>query len=433
MIRPALCARLLAGVLVAASGVSHAQVPPRGGDATVAGEIMLKLKSTADLQPLLAKYPVTLVTGFGQRPLYKVKVVGRSTVARVIRSLLTEPSVQIAEPNPIHQNPEARKNQFWAIGTEVEYREQWAPQAMRLPQALATATGAGVRVAVLDTGIDLGHPALAGRLLPGYDYVDNDSDPSETGSSANKGFGHGTHVAGLIALSAPDAKIMPLRVLDAEGSGNVWALAAALLHAVDPDGNPQTADGAHVINMSLGTVNKTKFFNILSQILSCNPPDDLNPLHDMTDAGYADDKSRCLANNGAVLVAAAGNGGSGKEKQYPAAAAEYGLVPIAASAANQRLAGFSNFGGWIEAAAPGDFITSTVPGGGYATWSGTSMAAPLAAGTAALVRSKFPGLSSKDLARRLERSSAMLCGTDIRQIDAVSALSDTVPPDIFCP
>jgi len=138
MFRPALCARLLAGVLVAASGVCHAQVLARGADATVPGEIMVKLKTTADLQPLLAKYPVTLVSGFGQRPLYKLKVVGRNTVTKVIRALLTEPAVQIAEPNPIHQDPEARKNQFWAIGTEVEYREQWAPQAMRLAQAQAT-------------------------------------------------------------------------------------------------------------------------------------------------------------------------------------------------------------------------------------------------------------------------------------------------------
>ena len=433
MTRPSSCARLFAGALLAVGTLAGAQTTALiGGDATVPGEIMLKLKSTADLAPLLSRYPVTLVSSFGQRPLYKLKVTGRNTVAKVIRDLALEPGVQIAEPNPIQQGPEARKNQFWAIGTEVEYRAQWAPQAMRLPEAQARTTGQGVRVAVLDTGVDLTHPALAGRLLPGYDYVDNDADPSETGTTANKAYGHGTHVAGLIALAAPGAKIMPLRVLNADGAGDVWALAAALLHAIDPDGNPATDDGAHVINLSLGTLSKAKLFSTLSQLLSCNPPDDINPLHDMTDAGYNDDKSRCLSGNGALMVAAAGNGGSGKEKQYPAAAGEYGLLPIGASNANQQMADFSNFGTWINAAAPGDFITSSVPGG-YATWSGTSMAAPLAAGTAALVRSLFPGVTPKDLVRRLERSSSMLCGTKIRQVDAVAALNNTVPPDIVCP
>ena len=433
MTPPSCCAHLLAGALVAVGSLASAQTPAlAGGDAIVPGEIMVKLKTTADLPPLLGKYPVTLVSAFGQRPLYKLKVTGRNTVAKVIRALVLEPSVQIAEPNPIHQGPEARKNQFWAIGTEVEYRAQWAPQAMRLPEAQTRSTGQGVRVAVLDTGVDLTHPALAGRLLPGFDYVDNDPDPSETGTAANKAYGHGTHVAGLIALAAPDAKIMPLRVLNADGSGNVWSLAAALLHAVDPDGNPATDDGAHVINLSLGTLSKAKFFSTLSQLLSCNPPDDLNPLHDMTDAGYSDDKARCQAGNGALLVAAAGNGASSREKQYPAAAGEYGLLPIGASDATRQMAGFSNFGNWIGAAAPGDFITSSVPGG-YATWSGTSMAAPLAAGTAALVRSLFPAITPKDLVRRLERSSAMLCGTSIRQVDAVAALANTTPPDIVCP
>ena len=70
------------------------------------------------------------------------------------------------------------------------------------------------------------------------------------GTAANLGFGHGTHVAGLVALTAPDAKIVPYRVLDENGEGNVWVLAEALLRAIDPDGNPAKDDGAHVINIS---------------------------------------------------------------------------------------------------------------------------------------------------------------------------------------
>ena len=93
----------------------------------------------------------------------------------------------------------------------------------------------------VSAGFDLAHPALAGRMLPGWDFVDGDADPSETAQPTQGGYGHGTHVAGLVAWVAPGARLLPLRVLDAEGQGNAWVLAEAMLHAVDPDHNPATA------------------------------------------------------------------------------------------------------------------------------------------------------------------------------------------------
>src|SRR6185295_13063961 len=109
-------------------------------------------------------------------------------------------------------------------------------------------------VAVLDSGVDLSHPALAAHLIAGYDFVDGDADPQE--APGGSGVGHGTHVAGLIALAAPEARIMPVRVLDAEGAGDMWRLARALVWASDPDGDPATPDGADVINLSLTTFNR---------------------------------------------------------------------------------------------------------------------------------------------------------------------------------
>lgn len=130
-----------------------------------------------------------------------------------------------AEPNYIGATPEGRQDYIWATGATVGgYAAQWAPEAMQLARAQRVTRGAGVTVAVLDTGVDLAHPALAGRLVPGYDFVDFDSDPSEVGVyGIDRGFGHGTHVAGLVALAAPDAKIMPVRVLDPSGRGNAWS------------------------------------------------------------------------------------------------------------------------------------------------------------------------------------------------------------------
>lgn len=302
---------------------------------------------------------------------------------------------------------------------------------MHLAQAHALSTGAGVRVAVLDTGVDYSHPLLAGKLLPGFDFVDYDNDASEVGTTANPSYGHGTHVAGLLAMVVPGARIMPLRVLDVDGVGNVWVLAEALLFAIDPDGNPSTNDGAHVVNFSLGSLTRTRLMETIAQIASCTPAVADDPVGDRSDPGYNDDATRCLAGNGAVMVAAAGNDASSSAKQYPAAEGTYGLLSITASNSANRLASFSNFGSWVDMAAPGEGVTSSVPGG-YGTWSGTSMASPLAAGTAALLRAMDLTMPPTDVVKRMKRASAMLCGTQLRQVDAIAALTNTTPSDISC-
>jgi subtilisin family serine protease len=233
-------------------------------------------------------------------------------------------------------------------------------------------------------------------------------------------------------MVAPDARIMPLRVLDTEGNGNAWVLAEAILYAIDPDGNPNTDDGAHIINLSLGSLSRTRIMDSIAQIAGCEPavPDDA--IGDRSDAGYRDDELRCAGRAGTLVVAAAGNDSSVSVKEYPAAEGAYGLLSVGATMAKNKLAGFSNSGSWVDLAAPGEGITSAFPGGVYATWSGTSMASPLAAGTAALVRAVEPGLAAKDVARRLKRTASVLCGTDIRQVDTYAAVANIEPPSSSC-
>jgi subtilisin family serine protease len=428
----ALCVHVLLSAALGTAALPARAGGGRGGDADMPGELMVKLRSTQALQPLLARYPVTLVSRFGARPIYRLKVIGAARVADLITALGAEPEVMIAEVNPTGRSPEARKNMPWAIGTPQAYLAQWAPQTLHLAGAQALSTGAGIRVAVLDTGVDRSHPALAGRLLPGFDFVDGDADPSEGGTPADAGYGHGTHVAGLVALVAPGARILPLRVLDADGVGNAWVLAEALLYAADPDGNPDTDDGAQVINLSLGSLSRTRILDTVAQIVSCAPavPDDA--IGDRSDPGYNDDATRCSRSNGALVVAAAGNDASASLREYPAAEGAYGLLSVAASNNQRRLAGFSNFGPWIDLAAPGDGLTSSFPGGGYATWGGTSMAAPLVAGAAALLRAQDHSLAPKDVVQRLKRTAAVLCATNLRQIDPLAALTSTVPASGNC-
>ena len=264
-------------------------------------------------------------------------------------------------------------------------------------------------MAVLDTGVDTAHPALAGKLMVGYDFVDDDADPSEHGTTDDYGYGHGTHVAGLVALAAPDAKIMPIRVLDPAGLGNIWVLAEALAYAFDPDNNPQTRDGAHVINLSLGTTRKTNLLENIIDEVTCNDDD-------------SDDDDRCNDAGGAVVVAAAGNLGN-ETLHYPAAEeSASGLIAVAASTQSNTLAVFSTRGSWVKVAAPGENIVSSVPGGGTGAWTGTSMATPLTAGVAALVRAQTPSYKPADITNLLASKGSALCNASLKQVDAAATL-----------
>ena len=231
----------------------------------------------------------------------------------------------------------------------------YAPEVWNQYGEFMGATGAGVVVAVIDTGLDLNHQEFTGRIVQGYDFVDKDLIPED-------GNGHGTHVAGTIGGAndnfgvtgvAYESNIMPIRVLDNEGYGYTSDVIAGMRYAAD--------NGADVINLSLGG------------------------------GGYSQsmfDAIEYATGLGAVVVMAAGNSGI-NSPDYPAAHANnYGL---AVGAVNQdgNMADFSNRAGAIEldyVTAPGVDIYSSVPGNSYDLFSGTSMATPHVAGAAALLR-----------------------------------------------
>jgi subtilisin family serine protease len=386
-----------------------------GDESFVANEVVLQLNLATDLNAILGAYNLTLIDQFGTRPIYRMRI-NDSTDPREKATALQADSAQrvrFAEPNYIGQAPESRKRARWVVGDAANYGTQWAPTAIRLTEAHTVSRGAGMRVAVIDTGIDPNHPVFAGKLLPGFDFVNFDADPREEGSSANAGYGHGTHVAGLVALVAPDAKIIPIRALDIEGAGNIWVLAEALAFAVDPDGNPQTDDGAHVINLSLGTLRRTELLDIVVTAVTCDADDD--------DDDDDDDSIPCLAKRGAMVVSAAGNDGD-TTKQYPAAEEIEGNLAVGASTVNGTLAAFSNRGPWVRVAAPGEGVISSLPGGGYGAWNGTSMAAPIVAGTAALMFARDTGKKPVDIVNEILSKSRPGCSPEMPLLDAAAAL-----------
>ncbi len=267
--------------------------------------------------------------------------------------------------------------------TDPDYNDPflvYAPQLLGAPAAWDVTTGsASVIVAVVDTGVSLSHPEFAGRILPGWDFVNSDSDPSDDQ-------GHGTHVAGIIAAAmsnglgttglAPNVSILPVKVLSAAKSGTWANVALGIRYAAD--------HGARVINLSLGgTTPSTALLDAI----------------------------RYALNKGALVVAAAGNQSS-SAPFYPAYYEE--VVAVSATDEYDAYWSISNYGSWVDISAPGSSIWSTYwtasNPAAFSFMSGTSMAAPHVTGLAALIWSVNASLTPAEV-RTIIQNTATDKGT----------------------
>jgi subtilisin family serine protease len=312
--------------------------------------------------------------------LYRFRLPGATDPAAGVDRIKNTDGVVQAQPNVKADLPEyfGGRRYFW---TDHEPPAAAPASAFAVTQpALGNAglpargaTGQGVVVAVLDTGIDATHPALAGRIAGGgYDFVDRDATPAEVTNSVDENangvvdeaFGHGTYVAGIVQMVAPGARILPIRIIDTDGQTTAWRILQGVNRATGR---------ARVVNLSLGGLNLGK---IVEQQLEAR------------------------ANSGMVLVAAAGNENT-TDLRYPAA--NPGVVGVTAiNGTTGQKATFANSGSWIDVAAPGVRVVSTFLGGGYATWGGTSASAPVVTGALALVAGVMgPGAQSTDVIDRL--------------------------------
>ncbi len=381
-------------------------------------------------------------TGTGANVVKLDKKMALADVAAVAADLMArDPSIEYAEPDRIMHK--------LFTPNDPRYNEQWAyfdaTGGMRLPAAWDKSTGAGINVAVIDTGYRP-HADFAGRLLPGYDFITSstiandgngrDSDAQDTGDAIVAGecgngqpsvdessSWHGTHVAGSIAAATNNgvgvagvafgANIVPLRVLGKCG-GYTSDIADAMIWASGGtvSGAPVNANKARVLNLSLGGGG------------TCDAT---------TQAAINSARSR-----GAVVVVAAGNENTNASSSSPANCA--GVITVAATNRSGGRAYYSNYGTIVDVAAPGGDVRTA--GGGilstlnsgtrapladsYAFYQGTSMATPHVAGVVALMLAKNPNLTPDEVEAKLKSSARAFpatcsgCGSGI--VDANAAV-----------
>jgi hypothetical protein len=333
----------------------------------VAGEIVVGVRAGARATDIVRELRAT---GFSaKRTLYRgaaivVSVPEERVGAQTAAKLAALPGVAFAEPNSILR--------LAAAPNDARYVRQWGLDKIGAPAAWASATGKGVVIAVLDSGIDATHVEFAGRVdtTNDYDFVNNDANAADDN-------GHGTMVAGIAAAArgnraygagvAPSSTILPVKIAGADGTISNVALAQGIDWAV--------AHGADVINLSIAGSTGSA----------------------LVQASIA----RALAAK-VTVVAAAGNMAWG-DAQFPAWVA--GVISVGASNRNDALAPFSNWGNQIDVVAPGVSIMSSSNDGAAGWADGTSEASPFVAGAAALLLERHPGATPLEVAAAIRRSA----------------------------
>ncbi|HKW51772.1 MAG TPA: S8 family serine peptidase [Candidatus Eisenbacteria bacterium] len=417
---------LLAGFLCRAGAAATSMVPD---------EVIIKFKpgaSASDVRAVLDDLGATRVKRFGRIQAEEHRIARRS-VLDAVRRYEHHPAIQFIEPNWMFHADVVPNDplfpQQWALlntgqtggtpGADIHATSAWDAQ-----------TGsADIVVAIVDTGTDYTHPDLAPNIwtnvheipgngvdddgnglvddVHGYDFLNSDPDPMDDS-------GHGTHVSGTVgavgnngigvAGVAWNVKIMPLKFLDASGSGPASAAVECIEYAIQ--------NGARILNLSWGGTD----FSAALQLA-------------IEDANAA----------GVVCVAAAGNSSVSLDQvpHFPASLAVPNVIAVASSTDRDELSAFSNFGrGTVPIAAPGSNIWSTFLGGDYQSISGTSMATPHVSGALALLWSKFPRMPIAQLKTVLSGSAdrvPALAGltTTGGRLNVARMLEgiDTIPPD----
>ncbi|MFL6036057.1 MAG: FG-GAP-like repeat-containing protein [Gaiellaceae bacterium] len=348
-------------------GLSLPRVEKRRAPEVDAGTVLVELADRVDATSVAADHGARKVAAIAGTRFAVLATNGRGRRV-LVRELRDDRRVLRVEGNHVRFAFTAPSDAYYAKGRQAYLRSSRFEQAWGV-----VPSAAGVTVAVLDTGVDVDNPELAGRLVPGRDVVNGDGDASDDN-------GHGTEVAGVLAAAhdgvgiagaAPGTTILPVKVLDANGRGTDADIASGIVWAAD--------HGAQVINLSLGA------------------PGDSGVLREAV--AYALSKD-------AVVVASSGND-EGTTPNFPAAIP--GAVAVAATDWEGDAAFFTSYGDWVDVAAPGWDLWTTArtdgAGASYTSFTGTSASAPLVAGTAALLRAQHRDWTQQQVVERIVRTA----------------------------
>ena len=395
---------LLAGLLAALAMLPLPAITRADGpDDIRKGEVVVELQPGASIDAVNARYQTSTITQIYGTNFYRLGVPKSKKENKWRKRLAKDADVLSASLNPLVTSPSlfARATAsfpegFAAPGLSIaEFQSQLRLfDFLNLEDVGLRSRGAGTVVAIIDTGVDRAHPALATHLwrnrleepdgvdndgdglvddVAGWNFADNNNDTNErAGDPDTTVAGHGTFIAGIVAMLAPECRIMPLRAFPPSGVSDAFTVAAAVKYAAD--------HGADVINLSLGAPESSPLLQ----------------------EAILDARRR-----GITLVAAVGNDGSDINPQFPSTLTE--VIAVAAIDLSGHKASFSNFGAHVDVCAPGVRLVSAFPGipeGEYARWSGTSFAAPLAAAEAALVIAADP--AQTDVRKIVEDTAASI-------------------------
>ena len=298
----------------------------------------------------------------------RIKITG--PVVEGVNNLKKLPQVIYAEPNYMCQAD--------IVPDDTYYSYQYGPQNCSAEDGWDINTGSSsVVIAILDTGVNGLHSEFAGRMVGGYDFINS---LALTGEENSDDYGHGTHVAGIAAATGNNnngiagvawgCKIMPVKVLDEYGSGSYASIASGIVWA--------SANGAHVINMSLGGSGYSQTLNDAIQI---------------------------AVTSGTVVAVSMGNDYHAMVKS-PASC--QGVIAVGALNGQDEVTDFSTRGNYISIAGPGEDIYSTSYTGDYVYMSGTSMSCPFISGVCALILSQHSGITPEEVRSQLEETAVDL-------------------------
>lgn len=386
----------------------------------VTGQIIVKFRDNGAAPGLLRQQGISEGAGIGSTGAHLVKVpAGKET--QLIESLSRNPAVEYAEPDELvtamagEPDPDYFPRQyalhnegqsFTDTNEKVTVAGGKSDADVDAVEAWGVTTGEGIKVAVLDTGVASDNADISPKVVARANF--------STAATGEDNYGHGTHVAGIIAATrdtegvsgvCPDCSILDGKVMNDSGSGSTSTIVKGISWAVE--------NGAKVINMSLGQ-------RAPSQALEAAVNN--------------------AWNQGVVIAAAAGNAGTA-EQFYPGAYPN--VIAVAATDNNDAKASFSTYGNWVDVAAPGVNVYSTFPkhpfaigrqsgrSMGYDVASGTSMASPVVAGVAALVWSTPAGTANTAVRAKVESTAEAIDGTGtdwahgrVNACEAVSGVCD---------